>query len=325
MYAALSSGTLLRSVISQQYKCVMQCRRHGGGGGGAGGGANSPPMIFDFILFYFILFHLFWLVSSAVSHDHDDNTPTHYDNLSDKFLKSEKKVSESPPPPPPKQIPWRRPWCNGTGPKFDKKILFHENVSSRTFIFKYVTPKMIVYAFRTELDQPDYWYPRKKKKIWKFSYKINGELFSCGISDSGRVPSREGGIQNFISLVLLNGLSKFAQNFIVRFLKLLSTHPIHIVVWGNFPFNCWVPIMKTGLLFYKYVRNLQRWWPTYYSKHIVQSVENYITVNITTCMNYLLKTAECFNCQATPLSKKLATCSIALFYIVSVTMQPIDH
>ena len=25
--------------------------------------------------------------------------------------------------------------------------------------------------------------------------------------------------------------------FTVGFLKLLSTHPIHIVVWGNFPFN----------------------------------------------------------------------------------------
>ena len=30
---------------------------------------------------------------------------------------------------------------------------------------------------------------------------------------------------------------KFAQTFTVGFLKLLSTHPIHIVVWGNFPFN----------------------------------------------------------------------------------------
>ena len=35
----------------------------------------------------------------------------------------------------------------------------------------------------------------------------------------------------------LNGLSKSAQTFTVGFLKLLSTLPIHIVVWGNFPFN----------------------------------------------------------------------------------------
>ena len=34
------------------------------------------------------------------------------------------------------------------------------------------------------------------------------------------------------------GLSKSAQTFTVGFVKLLSTHhPIHIVVWGNFPFN----------------------------------------------------------------------------------------
>ena len=28
-------------------------------------------------------------------------------------------------------------------------------------------------------------------------YKVNGELFSCDITDSGIVPSREGDIQNF--------------------------------------------------------------------------------------------------------------------------------
>ena len=68
-------------------------------------------------------------------------------------------------------------------------------------------------------------------------YKVNGELFSCDITDSGRVLSRKGNIENFAQLVLLNGLSKFAQHFTVGFLKLLSTHPIHIVVWGNFPFK----------------------------------------------------------------------------------------
>ena len=50
-------------------------------------------------------------------------------------------------------------------------------------------------------------------------YKVNGELFSCDITDSGRVPSREGDIQNFALLVLLNELSKFAQDFTVGFLK----------------------------------------------------------------------------------------------------------
>ena len=32
-------------------------------------------------------------------------------------------------------------------------------------------------------------------------------------------------------------VSKSAHTFTVGFIKLLSTHPIHIVVWGNFPFN----------------------------------------------------------------------------------------
>ena len=38
-----------------------------------------------------------------------------------------------------------------------------------------------------------------------------------------------------ISHILANELSKSAQTFTVGFVKLLSTHPIHIVVWGNFP------------------------------------------------------------------------------------------
>ena len=96
---------------------------------------------------------------------------------------------------------------------------------------------MIVHAFAIELDQPDYWYPRKIKNWKKSKYEVNGELFSCDITYSGRVPSREGGIQNFAWLFLLDGLSKFAQSFTVGFVKLLSTHPIHIAVWGYSPLN----------------------------------------------------------------------------------------
>ena len=55
------------------------------------------------------------------------------------------------------------------------------------------------------------------------TYKVNGELFSCG-------PSRAGDIQNFALLVLFNGLLKFAQNFTDGFLKLLPIHPIHLLL-----------------------------------------------------------------------------------------------
>ena len=47
----------------------------------------------------------------------------------------------------------------------------------------------------------------------------------------------------------LNGLSISAQTFTVGFVKLFSTHPIHIVVWGNFPFNVFLflfPCMSAG-------------------------------------------------------------------------------
>ena len=60
-------------------------------------------------------------------------------------------------------------------------------------------------------------------------YKVNEKLSSCDITYSGRVSSRESDIHN--------GLSKSAQNFTDGFLQLLSTHPIHNVVWENFPFK----------------------------------------------------------------------------------------
>ena len=54
---------------------------------------------------------------------------------------------------------------------------------------------------------------QEKKNI----YKVNGELSSCDITYSGRVPSREGEIHNFAQSLLLNGLSKSAQTFTVGF------------------------------------------------------------------------------------------------------------
>ena len=96
-----------------------------------------------------------------------------------------------------------------------------------------------------KLDQQDYWYPRKMYLVQSVS--VNGELSSCDITYSGRVSSREGNIQNCIIAysVLLNRLSKAAQTFTVGFVKLLSSHPIHIVVWGNFPFNVYQKILSS--------------------------------------------------------------------------------
>ena len=65
-------------------------------------------------------------------------------------------------------------------------------------------------------------------------YKVSGELSSCDITYSGRVPSREGDIHNFAQSLLLNGLSaKSAQTFTVGFVKLLSTHPIRTLLFGE--------------------------------------------------------------------------------------------
>ena len=55
-----------------------------------------------------------------------------------------------------------------------------------TFILRYVGAKMIVHAFMIELDQLEF-----------CVYKVNGELLSCDITDSGIFLSRGGDIQNF--------------------------------------------------------------------------------------------------------------------------------
>ena len=66
---------------------------------------------------------------------------------------------------------------------FTKFSLFMKMHLPSTLILRYVRAKMIVHAFMIELDQLDYWYPRKKKrkKNWNSMYKVNGELFSCEI------------------------------------------------------------------------------------------------------------------------------------------------
>ena len=62
-----------------------------------------------------------------------------------------------------------------------------------TFTLRYVRAKMIVYAFMINrtIDM------QEKSRIMKFMYKVKGKLFCCGTTDSGKVPSREGDIQNF--------------------------------------------------------------------------------------------------------------------------------
>ena len=70
-------------------------------------------------------------------------------------------------------------------------------------------------------------------------YKFNGELFSCDITDSeSELHPERATYQTLHTKFWVNGLSKFAQNFTVRFLRLLSTAPNStLLYWGNFPFK----------------------------------------------------------------------------------------
>ena len=100
---------------------------------------------------------------------------------------------------------------------------------------------LIVHAFVIKLDQVVYWCPRKKKEKIVL-YKVNGELFSCGTTDSNsysleRVKCRDlnKALQNYNSEMDYPNLFKLLP------VGLLSTHSIHIV-WGNFSFNsCYLP------------------------------------------------------------------------------------
>ena len=78
---------------------------------------------------------------------------------------------------------------------FYKIKLFMKMYLPSSFILMYVGAEMNVHAFMNELDQKDYWYPRKMKNFENLY--TNGELSSCDITYSGRVPSREGDIHNF--------------------------------------------------------------------------------------------------------------------------------
>ena len=69
-------------------------------------------------------------------------------------------------------------------------LLFMKMHLPSTFILRYVRAKMIVHALWLNLIN---WAIDIQEKM----YKVNGEFFSCNITDSGIVPTREGDIQNF--------------------------------------------------------------------------------------------------------------------------------
>ena len=82
------------------------------------------------------------------------------------------------------------------------------------------------------------WYPRKIKNCENLCTK---SMESCRLVISHILAEFHPDRATYTTLhnhfSFKNGLSKSAQTFTVGFVNLLSTHPIHIVVWGNFPFN----------------------------------------------------------------------------------------
>ena len=105
-----------------------------------------------------------------------------------------------------------------------------------SFILRYVRAEMNVHALMNELDQKDYWYPRK---IEIFENLCTKSMERCPLVISHILAECHPEMATYTTLHnhFSFGLSKSAQTFTVGFVKLPSTHSIHIVVWGNFPFN----------------------------------------------------------------------------------------
>ena len=69
----------------------------------------------------------------------------------------------------------------------------------------------------------------------KYMHKVNGDLFSYLSHILVEFCPQRATYKTFLNKFSLVNY----QNFIARFLKLISTHPIHIVHWRNFQFkNC---------------------------------------------------------------------------------------
>ena len=84
---------------------------------------------------------------------------------------------------------------NGTVHNFLQNFTFHENVSSLYFYTWYVRTEMNVHAVMNELDQKDYWYPRKFYNCENLCTKSMES--NVMITYSGGVPHREGDIHSF--------------------------------------------------------------------------------------------------------------------------------
>ena len=99
---------------------------------------------------------------------------------------------------------------------------------------------MNVHAFMIELDQKDYWYPRKInncENLCTKSMESNPLVISHILAEFH--PERA------TITSLINGLSKSAQTFTDGFLKLLSTHPNPHCCLGKLPLY---PVRKTEVI-----------------------------------------------------------------------------
>ena len=105
-----------------------------------------------------------------------------------------------------------------------------------SFILRYVGAEMNVHAFMNELDQKDYWYPRKFENL-KIYVQSQWRVVLLWYHIFWQSSIQRGRHTQLCIITSLKWIIQICSNFTVGFVKLLSTHPIHILFWGNFPFK----------------------------------------------------------------------------------------
>ena len=131
--------------------------------------------------------------------------------------------------------------CNGTVHKFVQNFTFMKMFLPSYFILWYVRAEMNVHVCTYEWTwSKGLLISKKNEELWKIYVQSQWRVVLLWYhifwqSSIQRLRGRH------TQLCIITSLKRVVQillnTFTVGFVKLLSTHPIHIIVWGNFPFN----------------------------------------------------------------------------------------
>ena len=117
-----------------------------------------------------------------------------------------------------------------------KISLFMKMHLPSSFTLRYVRAEMNVHAFMNELDQKDI---QEKLKIVKIYVQSQWRVVLLWYHIFWQSSIQRGRHTQLCIITSLKWIIQICSNFYWWVSKIaFYTHPIHIVVWGNFPFKC---------------------------------------------------------------------------------------